>query len=179
MITQERLKELLDYDSDTGVFTWKKRPVEMFSHCKYPEGICTTWNKRFAGSHPGTNDADGYLIFRVDYKIYKAHRLAWLYVYGDLPDCDIDHKDRDRSNNRIGNLRVATRSENLGNSALNSRNTTGYKGVMYLKNKGKYVANIFHKGMNYRLGTFTDPADAHRAYCGAADLLFGEFACQG
>ena len=103
MITQKRLKELLHYNELTGLFTRLAIPNA--------KGINSTHIGKIAGS-TGT---DGYVVIRLDKRPYKAHRLAWLYMYGEFPTGSIDHKDHDRANNRIKNLSAVTHSENMKN----------------------------------------------------------------
>ena len=99
LITQARLKELLRYDPETGVFTWR-----------------ATGKGRRLNRQAGTVQATGYLTITIDWRIHLAHRLAFLYVVGDWPPNEIDHIDGDQSNNRWCNLRPATRSQNMANS---------------------------------------------------------------
>ena len=89
-LTQERLKELMYYDPETGIFTWKVKRARNAS----------------AANIAGTKDKDGYIIIHIDKKAHKSHRLAWLYMEGYLPyGIDIDHKDQDKQNNKWDNLR--------------------------------------------------------------------------
>lgn len=123
-LTQARLKELLSYDPDTGIFVWLiNRPPYVSINS-------------IAGS---LNDR-GYRHISIQGKKYKAHRLAWLYIYGKFPDGDIDHINRDRDDNRIANLRDTTRSVNLQNCTINKTNTSGVKGVSWDKRRQKWQA---------------------------------------
>lgn len=154
ILTQERLQELLHYDQDTGVFT----------HIKARPGV------RF-GSVAGHVHHTGYLQIKFDRKLYRAHRLAWLYVHGEFPLNDLDHINRVRSDNRIGNLRLATRAENLQNQSMRSTNTSGHVGVSWFKRDQKWRAQI---AVNYKvinLGYFTDLSEAIAARQ-AAELHF-------
>jgi hypothetical protein len=98
-LTQERLKELLHYDPETGIFT---NLTQRGGHAK-------------KGAVAGTKNSIGYVCIRIDYDQYRAHRLAWLYVYGEFPEKFIDHMNEIRDDNRIINLRLATHQENLHN----------------------------------------------------------------
>src|SRR3990167_3120706 len=106
MISQQRLKELLSYNPNTGEFT---RLVATGIHGCNKAGVVVGC----LSDHP----TQGYILIRVnnDGILYRAHRLAWLYVYGFWPPADIDHINGNRSDNRIVNLRSVTRSQNLQN----------------------------------------------------------------
>lgn len=164
MITQERLKEVLDYHQHTGIFVWKistARRVKVGDVAGYEAKVSPKYSR---------------LMIRVDGRLYKAHRLAWFYMTGIWPKGDIDHQDGNPLNNRFNNLREATRSENLRNADIRRNNTSGYKGVCWNKRRGKWMSGIGHKGKNLHLGYFTDKRDAAQAYNFAAARLHGEFA---
>ncbi|RLC88294.1 MAG: hypothetical protein DRJ03_03335 [Chloroflexi bacterium] len=146
ILTQERLKELLDYDSETGVFT---RRVS--------RGGCKS------GSVTGTLIKKGYVQITVHGKIYKAHRLAWLYTYGYFPENDVGHKNRIKNDNRIDNLREASRQCILRNAKLRSTNTSGVTGVYYYKPTKKWAAHIKTSQKLIHLGYFTNFAQAVQA----------------
>lgn len=145
MLTQERLKELLDYDPLTGIFSWR---------------VTTNNNGAKVGDIAGCDTGEGYLSIQVDGRLYLAHRLAWLYAYGDWPPTDIDHKNRVRASNQISNLRAVTRGENLQNSSLRSDNTSGVKGVHWAKERGKWAAAIQLNGRSVPLGRFDNIFEA-------------------
>ena len=159
MLTQKRLKELLSYDPDTGEFRWRM----------------TLNNRAPSGSVSGYVNHHGYVRIMIDKKTYQAHRLAWLYVYGEFVP-ELDHKNGVRSDNSISNLRPATRSQNLGNSRKPSTNRSGKKGVSWNESRQKWRADIQHNGRHIWLGRFDTSEAAHAAYCKAARELFGEFA---
>ena len=117
-MTQQELKELLNYDQNTGIFTWLK-------------------NNKIAG---GIN-SKGYVAIKIKNKLYKAHRLAWLYVYGEWPNI-VDHINRIRNDNKLSNLRLATPSQNQFNSNLRKDNTSGIKGVTWAKQSKKWLVQI-------------------------------------
>lgn len=162
-MTAERLRNLIDYDYETGSFTWR---VTRGHHARAGRPI---------GHQP---DGAGRTEVIIEGKIYRLHRLAWLYVHGELPPKGIwiDHIDGDPQNNRIANLRLATPLQNGHNKKKMRRNTSGYKGVTFNKKRGKYVAMIMVDGKHHYLGAFVEAHSAHDAYCKAAHELHGEFA---
>jgi len=156
MITQEELKELLDYNPDTGIFTWKVKH-----------------NKRmFVGDVAGTL-CKKYIKILIDYNQYKAHQLAWLYNYGEFPDSSIDHVNGNNSDNRICNLRLADKFENAANRGIMKNNSSGFKGVT--KSRNKWRAQINYKNKKYNLGFYETPELASFAYEQKAKELHGEF----
>ncbi|CAM2167894.1 hypothetical protein BLAT2472_10736 [Burkholderia latens] len=119
----------------------------------------------------------GRVIVRIDRKPFKAHILAWAIHYGTWPNREIDHRDRNPSNNAICNLRLSTRSQNTCNQGVSSRSATGLKGVSYHQRRQRFVARISIEGKHKHLGYFTTAQAAHAAYSAAAKELHGEFAC--
>ena len=160
MLTAERLRELLHYDSDTGVFTWR----------------VDRRGGRKAGDVTGARHGRGYVVIGIDNKLYLAHRLAWLWMTGAWPEDKIDHMDLDRANNRFANLRPATESQNKANAPLRRDNTSGFKGVSWHSAVNRWAAQIHHNKRHYHLGLFDRPEEAHDAYVAAAERLFGEYA---
>jgi HNH endonuclease len=158
ILTAERLREVLDYNPETGVFTWK------MSH----------GNGVKAGNVAGRNAGRGYRQISVDKKLYGEHRLAFLFMTGEFPPQFVDHIDCDPSNNRWRNLRSATLSQNGANRRLNTNNKVGLKGVKF--NRGKFVATIKKDGKMTHLGRFATADAAHKAYNNAATETFGQFA---
>lgn len=158
-VTVERLRELLDYNPLTGVFTW----------------LVSRGRNAKAGHLAGSVRPDGYIRIMIDRRKYFAHRLAWLYVYGVWPADEIDHVNGDPSDNRIVHLREATRPKNLHNVvAPNSdNNTSGHRGVSWDKSRGKWQACIQVDGHTKHLGRFTDLGEASAAYFAAKDRHHG------
>lgn len=155
-LTAERLRELLDYDPETGAFTWRV----------FVKGC------RGKGTIAGFKRADGYIVIRVDKVSYLAHRLAWLFVTGAWPKDMIDHADRDTGNNAWGNLRAASRSQNMANQRTRAR----LKGVSYSARDKRWFGRIMASGTVYSSGYMTCPAAAHLWYVVEANIRFGEFA---
>ena len=171
MLTQARLKEVVHYDPDIGVFTWLTRVVrEEWNRTD------RSWNGRYAGKRAGSLSVHlGYRILGIDDHAQYEHRLAWLYMTGEWPAEYIDHINLIKSDNRWGNLRAASRSQNKANVPLGLKNTSGYKGVCYSPRHEKWKAQIQVDRRNRHLGLFNTPEDAHAAYCFAAKSHFGEF----
>lgn len=161
MLTAERLRELIDYDAESGIFRWRRTVNN---------------NKAKAGAVAGSIGQNGYRYIGVDGRVYLAHRLAWLYVHGEWPPGELDHLDVIPLNNRIANLRPATRSENNRNCGMSSNNTTGFKGVIVHKESGRFRAQIWKDRRRIHLGYFDVAEDAAAAYDAAARELHGNFA---
>ena len=143
-LTQERLNEVLDYDPDTGVFVWRK-----------------TRNSRCVkGCVAGSINRDGYIRISIDYTKHRAHRLAWLYVYGEWPLGIIDHINQNKIDNRIDKLRDVTDQQSQMNSPLQSNNTSGVVGVCWHKKDKKWQAQIKVSRKQINLGQYVDINDA-------------------
>jgi hypothetical protein len=171
-LTAKYLKSVMEYDPETGIFTWKYRPRQHFAS----SNAWATWNTRFSGNTVGYISHYGYVVIRIDGRRYQAHRLVWLFVTGKFPLKDMDHRNLSKSDNRFANLREATRSQNVTNTTIRSDNSSGFKGVSYHKISGKWKAQIRAPGKKDHLGYFDLIEDAYAAYCAAAKECFGEFA---
>ena len=153
------VKELLRYDPDTGIFRWR---------------VAKSANVH-VGDIAGSDNGNGYLRIMIDERHYRCHRLAWLYCHGQWPAAHLDHINRDRADNRIANLREATRSQNMANRSSQQNSTHGFKGV--IRNHKRWSARIKPPKNKYiHLGTFDTPQEAHDAYLVAAHKIYGEFA---
>jgi len=152
-LTARRVRELLDYDPETGAFTHR--------------------GKRRYGKPAGSLQSKGYIQLCIDGVYYLAHRVAFLYVHGTWPVDQLDHVNGVRSDSRIANLRPATQSQNKANSRRHRNNRAGYKGVYFVH--GKWRAQITKDHKFFFLGCFDAPQEAHHAYCRAAQELFGAF----
>lgn len=143
-------------------FTPVERIIELFNYDQYT-GIVTRKTKRAqfkAGSVVGTKHISGYLAARVDGNIYLLHRLIWCIVYGNWPDCYIDHIDGNKKNNIISNLREATHTENTQNAKIREDNTSGIKGVHYSNKLDKWVARVQTENKRVHLGAFSTLEEA-------------------
>lgn len=129
-LTQARLRELIDYDSETGIFTWRERILSKKRHSLR------------GGRVAGSIRPDGYIMIGVDRRSYQAHRLAWLYTHGYFPEQTIDHINRDPSDNRLKNLREASMSCNIKNSKVGKNNKSGVKGVYWHESMSVWIARI-------------------------------------
>jgi hypothetical protein len=160
-LTQERLKELLHYDPETGLWTWKVQ-----RNWRKPVGSIAGAISKASFSNGG-----GYRYIGLDGRDYLAHRLAVFYMTGEWQVGELDHRDTNRDNNRWTNLRPATHDGNGANAKLRSHNKTGFKGVSFNKHAGRYMVNVG----KYYIGLFDTAEEAHQAYCDAAHAKYGEF----
>lgn len=155
-LTRERLRELLGYDPESGIFVWR-------AHRRNGRN----------GTKAGRVTRKGYVRITVDGKSYAAHRLAWLYTNGVLPDMQIDHINGVRADNRLQNLRLATQTQQNMNRAPNKNKTT--KGITWHARRNRWQAQIMLGGKNHYLGLYSSPEMAREAYDAAAKKMFGEF----
>ena len=177
-IDQAFVRKVFDYNPDAGILIWRSRSPDTFinpgDYSK--DRVCSAWNARHAGKVAGRIDSQGYVIIFINKTSFKAHRLAWLHVYGELPDgMVIDHRDQNRSNNCIANLRLATLSQNKMNSS-SCTNTTGVRGVHWYKKYGLWVAHVRINGKQKTLGYFDSLEKAIATRKEAEARYYGEFA---
>lgn len=156
----DRIRELLSYDPETGVFRARKMR-----------------NRLAPGDIVGWLATNGYRIITLDHQRYRAHHLAWFWVVGKWPS-ELDHRDGNRDNNRFSNLRECTRSLNHANRKIQSNNVCGLKGV-HQHPDGRWRAQIRKSGQRFHLGLFQTKEEAHAAYLVAARDIFGDFARGG
>lgn len=161
-LSAEQLREALNYDPETGAFTWLLSPSGPVR----------------AGSAAGSKDSRGYVCIRLGGKAHKAHRLAWLYVNGEWPETDIDHANRNRADNRFVNLRLATKSENKQNSGRSVNNTSGQRGIYWCKLREKWAVHISVGNRRLHLGRYISLDDATAARK-SAELKYHQFALSG
>lgn len=163
-ITAAKLRALLDYDPETGVFTWLYRPVSMFKDGGHSaQHQQSRWNTNYAGKPAGNRMTSGYVFISVCGCRDYAHRLAWLYVTGEYPNEHIDHVNGIRWDNRLVNLRAVSQFENAKNQRLRSTNTSGTMGVAWHRQRGKWGARIMVAGRNISLGLYTEKDAAIKA----------------
>ena len=162
-LTAYRLREVLDYDAMTGIFSWK---------------VSTTFRVK-VGQVAGGSDGHGYLRIAIDGRKHLSHRLAWLYQTGAWPRRHIDHINGTKTDNRFANLREATRSQNMSNRGKLATNTSGFKGVTRRHDEKRWRAQIKVHGKIRNLGRFNTPEEAHAAYGVAAKKYHGEFSNVG
>lgn len=144
MITQKELKSILHYDPVTGILTWLKR-------LSYSIKV---------NDEAGCADKDGYINIGIKGKLYKAHRLAWLYMTGFFPKEDIDHINHITGDNSFKNLRAVSHAENLKNQKLHKNNISGYTGIYQSKGDKKWEVEIKVDGKTKYLGRFRNLEEA-------------------
>ncbi len=148
MLTVEELRRRLHYDPQSGVFTWQE-----------------SGRAGWVGRKAGCMSDWGYLIIRIDGKGISAHRLAWLYMHGTWPEHQIDHINRDKLDNRIGNLRDVAQAINQHNRAsARADNKSGRLGVSFQRRAGKWIAQIQANNKRHFLGYHATPEAAQEAY---------------
>lgn len=150
-MNERRLREVFDFDPETGVFT----------------RLVSVSNIKAGYSTPGSPAKNGYLRLRIDGRLYYSHRLAWLWVYGSWPNKNIDHIDGNPRNNAISNLRLADQSENLQNISKSSKAQSGLRGAYLERSTGRWCSKIMIDKKSIHLGTFETPEAAHAAYIDA------------
>ncbi|MET4892248.1 HNH endonuclease [Morganella morganii] len=160
MDCHDLLLATLHYNPDTGIFTRIKHRGGPLS--------CSI-------NGAGSLKKSGYVDIRFNRKIFKAHRLAWYYVYKEWPVEEIDHINGIKADNRIENLRKASRAENIRNVGRRNKNTSGYKGVSKIRGRERWVARIVAGRKIINIGSFDNPENAYRAYCKKSIELHGEF----
>ena len=157
-LTAEKLRSVLHYEPETGIFTWKVRT-----------STCVK-----VGDAAGCPGGGGYLLISVQSRLYRAHRLAWLYVYGEWPKDQLDHINRNRSDNRISNLRDVSTKQNQQNAGKRSDNTSGHAGVSWYKRISKWQAKITHNQKDVHLGYFATIEAAIAARKAAEKLYWAD-----
>jgi hypothetical protein len=159
ILTQERLRFLLDYNPDTGVLTWRTKPSR---------GIKV-------GQQAGTPTSEGYLAFQINKKKMLAHRAIWFYVHGVWPPKEIDHINHVRNDNRLCNLRLASRLENSHNTQKHAKNMSGHKGVAWHNRNQKWQVQLQANHKTFYVGQFAQLTDAVQARAIAEIFLHKAF----
>mgnify|MGYP003455568704 CR=1 FL=1 len=163
--SQERLKQVLDYNPETGVLTWLDRVERGFS---FNNRVAGTRGRQLNGSPSGK-------MISVDAVRYKVSRVIWVMVYGSLPEGhEIDHANGNPWDDRLCNLRLATHDQNKANRRSMIKSKTGLKGVTARKN-GKFQSCLKFNRKKYFLGTFNTAEEAAKAYADFSMDMFGEF----
>jgi hypothetical protein len=158
------LRKIMSLDAQAGKAVWLQRTPDMFiakGQLK-PESLCASFNTRIAGT-PALDCLDkknGYLCGNIFGTRFQAHRVFWAMHSGQWPDGDIDHINGDRKDNRIANLRSVTRTENLKNSSIGRRNTSGVLGVYWANDRKMWRVEIGHESSRIKVGSFPDFEDA-------------------
>jgi hypothetical protein len=161
--SSEVLRELFSYNPETGELLWRPRPGSTW-------GI-NSWNAKYPGKRAGTLVNGYWMVGLPEAGIFLAHRVIWKMVYGSDPQAFLDHINGDRSDNRLANLREATRSDNAQNKPTQRNNTSGFSGVHWVRRCKKWQSRIGIGGKKVVLGLFTSPEEAYQAYLGAKSRL--------
>ena len=159
-LTAAYLREILDYDPETGIFRWR----------------CHRSGVTAGAVAGGVGSTCEYFLIQIDGRKYVAHRLAWLWMTGDWPGSDLDHIDVDPLNNCWSNLRLATNKQNCANKGPQINNKSGRKGVCWKKKSKRWCAQITINGKRRHLGYFDTAEAAANTYATAATIHFGEYA---
>lgn len=156
MITHQELHARMHYDGVAGEATW----------------VTGKWK----GHRVGTPNQSGYMQVRINNHSYQLHRVIWLWMTGEWPSAQVDHKNNMRSDNRWSNLRLATAAENTRNVGLTASNTSGFKGVTRPKGRTRWHGYITEDGRRKFLGSFPTAEEAYQATIAARQAAHGEFA---
>lgn len=159
VLTQERLKEVLHYDPETGQFIW------LVARAQKPKGSIAGAIKK--GPASSSQRRWGYVLIGIARKVYFAHRLAWFYVYGRWPVQQLDHIDGDRTNNRIANLRESTSAQNAQNRYYSGGKSSRFLGVCWAKDTQRWQTMIRINGKPIYLGQYRTEAEAYEVYLAA------------
>lgn len=157
LLPLDYLNSILRYEPENGKFYWAYLPKT---------------SKKLIGQEAGTVDNLGYLIITIKRKRYKSHRLAWLMFYGQEPNGMIDHINRNKTDNRIANLRCVTNSENMQNKGVMKNNSTGFRGVYWHKRIKKFVASYGLNKKLVHLGYFDTAIEAGKVAEDARKIFF-------
>jgi hypothetical protein len=159
-LTAERLREVLYYEGETGDFTWRRKISR----------------KVVPGEPAGWVNDQGYRLISLFTCTYRAHRLAWLYTYGQWPTGEVDHRNGTRADNRLANLRQATSTQNKANMKVRADNRSGERGVCWDSSRKLWSARVQVNGVTLNLGRFKNFKDAVEVRRKKAKEVFGEFA---
>jgi len=158
MLDVEMAKEYFCYDPTERFLIWKKR------------------KGRAERGDPVGSICDGYRATKFCGKTYRVHRMIWMMYFGEIEDgVEIDHRDGDRENNSLSNLRLATKFENMRNTPRRVNNKSGVKGVNWNKNHGKYQVQLWHEGKKIHGGYFADLETAEQTVRELRESIHGEY----
>lgn len=163
-LNAEYVRSIFDYDADCGKLIWR-----------YREDKPKKWNSRCAGQYAGVKNPRLYSGITIDGKSYQCHQVIWLYHYGEWPSSEIDHINLCKQDNRIENLRVVNRSQNMHNITAQKDNMSGYKGVSWHKRAKKWQVHLQVNFKKLYCGLFECPELAHLVYSEHAASLCGEY----
>lgn len=172
-LTVEYLYECFVPDFDKGILIWRERPRHHFK----TQGAQNTFNTRFSGKVAGRPHNSGYMQVSVGCVIYLTHRLLYSMYRGSMLEKDefVDHVDTDKLNSSISNLRIVTRSQNGMNRGNQVNNTSGFAGISWSKERGKWEVHIKIDGRKINLGRFDNIEKARLTRVNAEIEYFGEY----
>jgi hypothetical protein len=168
-LTQEYVRQILDYDPVSGIFIWRHRT-----------DVMAKWNTRYAGARAGSiaigSRGGVRFLIAINKKQYPAAKIAWPHHYGTWPEAIVDHANTNPLDNGLLNLRLATPPQNGWNTSKHKNNTSGFKGVDFRPERQKWRARIRVGNTRLNLGHFTHLQDAVAAYQQAATQFHDTFA---
>lgn len=174
LVSPQQVRQWISYDPESGLLYWRERSPDSFPHSetKTKESRAKRWNTMYAGRLAlNADDGQGYRVGKISGRCVTAHRVAWAIYYGKWPTI-IDHINRNRSDNRISNLREVTAVENARNTKVYETNKTGFAGTSYCTTRGKYNASIKVHGVHKNLGQYETLQEAV-AVRRAAEMKYG------
>jgi hypothetical protein len=167
-LTAKYVRSILDYDTETGVLTWKYNPNKPLN-----------WNARYSGKRAGRVTNMGYIRLSINNREYMAHRIIWLINKGCIGDNEIDHINGVKSDNRLCNLRLATRQQNEWNRPGHKNVSSKHKGVFWVARDKRWRAEIVYNGKTQYIGQYECEELASLVYSEHADKLYGEYSYAG
>src|SRR5690606_2030193 len=171
--TPEQLRQLLRYEPETGKLFWRERTPDMFEDGEQTaEHACKIWNSRFAGEEAFQSRSGGYSVGTVWGRRLLAHHVCWAIAHNEWPTSHIDHRNGVRDDNRVTNIRLATRSQNNQNVRSQRGSSSIYKGVTYDKERGKWMAGIKKDFRRRNIGRYETEIEAALAHDRVAVELY-------